>query len=85
MYEIDVCYKIIFEAMLEKPVLKTIAEKIGAYTNSTIAFVTETGKILSGFCFCDLSAEKLYENDTDTELVKIDSEYSYGIYGTGVR
>lgn len=70
MYEIDVCYKIIFEAMLENPVLKTIAEKIGAYTNSTIAFVTETGKILSGFCFCDLSAEKLYENDTDTELVK---------------
>ena len=70
MYEIDVCYKIIFEAMLEKPVLKTIAEKIGAYTNSTIAFVTETGKILSGFYFCDLSAEKLYENDTDIELVK---------------
>lgn len=71
MYEIDVCYKIIFEAMLEKPVLKTIAEKIGAYTNSTIAFVTETGKILSGFCFCDVSAEKLYENDMDIELVKI--------------
>lgn len=71
MYEIDVCYKIIFEAMLEKPVLKTISEKIGAYTNSTIAFVTETGKILSGFCFCDVSAEKLYENDMDIELVKI--------------
>ena len=28
MYEIEVCYKIIFEAMLEKPVLKSIAEKI---------------------------------------------------------
>ena len=28
MYEIDVCYKIIFEAMLEKPELKSIAEKI---------------------------------------------------------
>ena len=27
MYEIEVCYKIIFEAMLEKPVLKSIAEK----------------------------------------------------------
>ena len=28
MYEIEVCYKIIFEAMLEKPELKSIAEKI---------------------------------------------------------
>ena len=32
MYEIEVCYKIIFEAMLEKPVLKSIAEKINEYT-----------------------------------------------------
>ncbi len=34
MYEIEVCYKIIFEAMLEKPVLKSIAEKINEYTGA---------------------------------------------------
>ena len=34
MYEIDVCYKIIFEAMLEKPELKSIAEKINKYTGA---------------------------------------------------
>ena len=27
MYEIEVCYKIIFEAMLEKPVLKKYCRK----------------------------------------------------------
>ena len=36
MYEIDVCYKIIFEAMLEKPELKSIAEKINKYTGAKI-------------------------------------------------
>lgn len=34
MYEIEVCYKIIFEAMLEKPELKSIAEKINKYTGA---------------------------------------------------
>ena len=40
MYEIDVCYKIIFEAMLEKPELKSIAEKINKYTGAKIIFVS---------------------------------------------
>ena len=34
MYEIDVCYKIIFEAMLEKPELKSIAAV--SYTHLTL-------------------------------------------------
>ena len=40
MYEIDVCYKIIFEAMLEKPELKSIAENINKYTGAKIIFVS---------------------------------------------
>lgn len=44
MYEIEVCYKIIFEAMLEKPVLKSIAEKINEYTGAKVIFVSGTGK-----------------------------------------
>ena len=47
MYEIDVCYKIIFEAMLEKPALKSIAEKINEYTGAKIIFVSGAGKILA--------------------------------------
>lgn len=47
MYEIEVCYKIIFEAMLEKPVLKSIAEKINEYTGAKVIFVSGTGKILA--------------------------------------
>ena len=51
MYEIEVCYKIIFEAMLEKPVLKSIAEKINEYTGAKVIFVSGTGKILEA---CDI-------------------------------
>ena len=47
MYEIEVCYKIIFEAMLEKPVLKSIAEKINEYTGAKVIFVSGTGKTAS--------------------------------------
>ena len=50
MYEIEVCYKIIFEAMLEKPVLKSIAEKINEYTGAKVIFVSGTGKILAYSC-----------------------------------
>ena len=44
MYEIEVCYKIIFEAMLEKPVLKSIAEKINEYTGAKVIFVSGAEK-----------------------------------------
>ena len=33
MYEIDVCYKIIFEAMLEENALEKIADRISKYTS----------------------------------------------------
>ena len=45
MYEIEVCYKIIFEAMLEKPVLKSIAEKINEYTEKWMEYKLKTSKV----------------------------------------
>lgn len=53
MYEIEVCYKIIFEAMLEKPVLKSIAEKINEYKGAKVIFVSGTGKILAYSHTCE--------------------------------
>ena len=53
MYEIEVCYKIIFEAMLEKPVLKSIAEKINEYTGAKVILVSGTGKILAYSHTCE--------------------------------
>lgn len=51
MYEIENCYKIIFEAMLEEPVLERVAQKISSYANVGIAFLSSTGKLLA--C-CDI-------------------------------
>ena len=45
--------KIIFEAMLEKPVLKSIAEKINEYTGAKVIFVSGTGKILAYSHTCE--------------------------------
>ena len=39
MYEIDVCYKIIFEAMLEENALEKIADRISKYTAAEVIFV----------------------------------------------
>ena len=36
MYEIDVCYKIIFEAMLEENALEKIADRISKYTAAEV-------------------------------------------------
>lgn len=64
MFEIENCYRIIFEAMLEASVLPCIAKGIGQYTEAGVAFVTEKGKLMacSGL-WADLfpvSAEKGY-------------------------
>ena len=56
MYDIDVCYKMIFEAMLGEDVLCDIADKIGKYTNAGIFFVSGFGRILA--CSC---AEEKYQ------------------------
>lgn len=47
MFEIKNCYKIIFEAMLETSVLGSIAEGIDQYTDTGVAFVSGTGRILA--------------------------------------
>ena len=47
MYEIDVCYKIIFEAMLEENALEKIADRISKYTAAEVIFVSGSGKILA--------------------------------------
>ena len=46
MFEIDVCYKFIFESMLEDDVLGYIANKVYEYTHAGIFFVSESGEIL---------------------------------------
>ena len=47
MFEIDVCYKFIFESMLEDDVLGYIANKVYEYTHAGIFFVSESGEILA--------------------------------------
>lgn len=53
MYEMEVCYKIIFEALLEEAALQKIADKIYKYTSAKIIFVSEFGKILAHSCVCE--------------------------------
>lgn len=50
MFEIDVCYKFIFESMLEDDVLGYIANKVYEYTHAGIFFVSESGEILAYAC-----------------------------------
>ncbi len=50
MYDIDVCYKLIFGAMLEEDALAHIAAKVHEYTKADVFFVSETGKILAYSC-----------------------------------
>lgn len=51
MYEIDACYKIVFEAMLDEDVLGTLARGICEYTGAKTAFFSETGVLLADFGF----------------------------------
>ena len=53
MYEIDVCYKIIFEAMLEENALEKIADRISKYTAAEVIFVSGAGKILAYSHACE--------------------------------
>ncbi len=53
MYEIDVCYKLIFEAITEDSGLTKIAEKINEYTNARVIFVSGSGKILAYSRVCE--------------------------------
>ncbi len=51
MFDIDVCYKFIFESMLENTGVDHIAEKVNDYTRAGVFFVLKTGEILA--CACD--------------------------------
>ena len=53
MYEIDVCYKLIFEAITEDCALTKIAEKINEYTNAKVIFVSGSGKIMAYSNVCE--------------------------------
>lgn len=94
MFEIENCYKIIFEAMLEEPVFRCIAERIEEYTGAGTAFVTGTGKILacSRLCAClvPVSAGKGYLTFEDYIAIR-DKEETDGkywcvipVYGGGI-
>ena len=87
MYEIDVCYKIIFEAMLEKPALKNIAEKINEYTGAKIIFVSGSGKILaySHACEQDNSESVKWSHVTFSEYEKFRQREAAGAYQIAVK
>lgn len=87
MYEIDVCYKIIFEAMLEKPALKSIAEKINEYTGAKIIFVSGSGKILAySHTFEQDSSESVkWSHVTFSEYEKFRQREAVGAYQITVK
>ena len=87
MYEIDVCYKIIFEAMLEKPALKSIAEKINEYTGAKIIFVSGSGKILAySHTFEQDSGESVkWSHVTFSEYEKFRQREAAGAYQIAVK
>ena len=87
MYEIDVCYKIIFEAMLEKPALKSIAEKINEYTGAKIIFVSGSGKILaySNTFEQDSSESVKWSHVTFSEYEKFRQREAVGAYQIAVK
>ena len=87
MYEIDVCYKIIFEAMLEKPALKSIAEKINEYTGAKIIFVSGSGKILAySHTFEQDSSESVkWSHVTFSEYEKFRQREAAGTYQIAVK
>lgn len=87
MYEIDVCYKIIFEAMLEKPALKSIAEKINEYTGAKIIFVSGSGKILAySHSFEQDSSEFVkWSHVTFSEYEKFRQREAAGTYQIAVK
>lgn len=87
MYEIDVCYKIIFEAMLEKPALKSIAEKINEYTGAKIIFVSGSGKILAySHTFEQDSSESVkWSHVTFSEYEKFRQREVAGAYQIAVK
>ena len=87
MYEIDVCYKIIFEAMLEKPELKSIAEKINKYTGAKIIFVSGSGKILaySYACEQDNSESVKWNHVTFSEYEKFRRGEAAGAYQIALK
>lgn len=87
MYEIDVCYKIIFEAMLEKPALKSIAEKINEYTGAKIIFVSGSGKILAySHTFEQDSSESVkWSHVTFSEYEKFRQREAAGAYQITVK
>ena len=60
MYEIDVCYKIIFEAMLEENALEKIADRISKYTAAEVIFVSGSGKILAYSHACEKWEKRVY-------------------------
>lgn len=90
MFEIENCYRIIFESMLEDSALGCMAERIGKYTGAGVMFVTGTGRVLASFLWGSLFLESVekghltwadYEvlqrkEDTMAECLYVTSVYS---------
>lgn len=73
MFEIENCYRIIFESMLEDSALGCMAERIGKYTGAGVMFVTGTGRVLASFLWGSLfleSVEKGHLTWADYEVLQ---------------
>lgn len=51
MYDINDCYKIIFEAMAENLSLNNIAERIYRYTKQGVVFISGSGRLMASAGF----------------------------------
>ena len=82
MYEIDVCYKIIFEAMLEENELEKIADRISKYTAAEVIFVSGSGKILAYSHACENGKRECIQQKHITQK-EYEHYRKYGYDGEG--
>lgn len=82
MYEIDVCYKIIFEAMLEENALEKIADRISKYTAAEVIFVSGSGKILAYSHACENGKRECIQQKHITQK-EYEHYRKYGYDGEG--
>lgn len=73
MFELDVCYKIIFQSLFEEDVLERIIEKVNQYTGLSLAMILVSGKIIA----CAGKEFEHFQLKKDNYLRPIDFERDY--------
>lgn len=61
MFEVDACYKIMFESMFEQCELKDIVEKISFHIHASALYVLNSGKVPAYACTADVEGTTLEE------------------------